>query len=238
MKEINASDEAINIELKNKAVQVYMILGGLFVAFLVLCNLIANKFVSIKLPFFSTPFIVSCGILPYPITFLITDLLSEFYGKKRTAVVVFTGFLASLFIVLILKITGGLSAISGSPVSDASYAEVFGNSWRVIGASMTAYLFAQFIDIQLYEFWKRLTKGKKLWLRNNASTIFSQLVDTILVILVLFIGVKTYSEITSMIIDGWVFKLICALVDTPIIYVSVFLIRRYFKLKPGQEVSF
>jgi uncharacterized integral membrane protein (TIGR00697 family) len=130
------------------------------------------------------------------------------------------------------------NAIEGSPVSDATYDVVFGNSWRVIGASMTAYLFAQFIDVQLYDFWKKLTNGRMLWLRNNGSTVLSQLADTILVVSVLFIGIKTGEEITSMIMDGWLFKVICALIDTPILYVSVFLLRKYFKLRPGEEVQF
>lgn len=216
----------------------YLFLGGLFVAFLVVCNLIANKFVTIQTIFRDEPFIVSVGILPYPVTFLITDLLSEFYGRKRTALVVFTGFIASLLIIIILKLGGIFPAIDGSPVSDATYDVVFGNSWRVIGASMTAYLMAQLIDVQLYEFWKKYTKGRFLWVRNNGSTIFSQLVDTVLVVFVLFVGVKSVSEISSMIYDGWLFKVICALIDTPIIYVSVFLIRKYFKLKPGEEVQF
>lgn len=205
---------------------------------MVVCNLIANKFISINTILRDDPFIVSVGILPYPITFLITDLLSEFYGRKKTAFVIFIGFLASFLIVLVLKLGGFFPAINGSPVSDSVYENVFGNSWRVIGASMTAYLMAQLVDVQLYEFWKKLTNGKLLWLRNNGSTIFSQFVDTTLVVFVLFIGVKGIGEIWSMILDGWLFKVICALIDTPVIYVSVFLIRRYFKLKPGEEVQF
>ena len=138
-----------------------MFLGGLFIAFLVVCNLIANKFVVIQTFLREDPFIVSAGILPYPFTFLITDLLSEFYGRKRTALVVFTGFVASLLIIFVLKLGGVFSAIDGSPVSDNTYDVVFGNSWRVIGASMTAYLMAQLVDVQLYEFWKKVTNLKK-----------------------------------------------------------------------------
>ena len=215
-----------------------MLLGGLFIAFLVVCNLVANKFVTVQTFLREEPFIISVGIIPYPITFLITDLLSEFYGTKRTAIVVFTGFIASFLIVCVLFLGGVFPAIEGSPVSNDAYDIVFGNSWRVISASMLAYLAAQFIDLKLYAFWKKLTKGKMLWLRNNGSTVVSQLIDTILVVFVLFIGVKSIAEISSIILDGWIFKVICALIDTPIIYVSVFLIRRYFKLNPGEEFKF
>ena len=226
------------IKKTQEAAYLYIFLGGLFIAFLVVCNLIANKFVSVQTILREEPFILSAGILPYPVTFLITDLLSEFYGRKRTAIVVFTGFVASILIIIVLNLGAVFDAIEESPVSNEMYASVFGNSWRVIGASMLAYIIAQLVDVQLYEFWKKRTKGKMLWLRNNGSTIFSQLVDTTLVVIVLFTGVKSSTEMVSIITDGWLFKVICAFIDTPVIYVSVFLIRRYFKLKPGEEINF
>ena len=226
------------IKKSKEAAYLYIFLGGLFIAFLVVCNLIANKFVSVQTFLREEPFILSAGILPYPVTFLITDLLSEFYGRKRTAVVISTGFAASMLIIGVLNLGAVFPAIEGSPVSNEMYASVFGNSWRVIGASMLAYIIAQLVDVQLYEFWKKKTKGKMLWLRNNGSTIFSQLVDTTLVVVVLFTGLKSSTEIVSIITDGWLFKVVCAFIDTPVIYVSVFLIRRYFKLKPGEEINF
>ena len=221
-----------------EAAYLYLFLGGLFIAFLVVCNLIANKFVLVQTFLREKPFILSAGILPYPVTFLISDLLSEFYGRKRTTIVILTGFVASLLIIGVLNLGELFPAIQGSPVSNEMYTRVFGNSWRIIGASMTAYLIAQLVDVQLYEFWKKATKGKRLWLRNNGSTIFSQLVDTVLVVFVLFVGVKSSNDIMFIITDGWFFKVICALIDTPVIYVSVFLVRRYFKLKPGEEIKF
>lgn len=210
----------------------YLILSGLFVALLIVCNLIANKFVLVDLSFlgFSEPFILSAGVLPYPLTFLITDVLSEFYGKKRTNRVIITGLIASVIILGVLLLGSAFPSIEGSPVNDEEYNIVFKNSWRVIGASMIAYLFAQLVDVKLFHFWKGLTNGKHLWLRNNGSTIVSQLVDTILVVSVLFIGVKSFDEIQSMIFDGWLFKVLAALIDTPIFYLLVFLGRKYFKL--------
>jgi len=169
---------------------------------------------------------------------LITDLLSEFYGRKKTTWVIFTGLLASILIIVILQIANALPAVSFSPVDDTSFDNIFGNSWRVISASMLAYLTAQIIDVNVYEFWRKLTKGRYLWIRNNGSTIASQLIDTILVILVLFIGVKSSDEIKSLILDGWVFKIFCALLDTPVIYGCVYLLRKYFKLQKGEEITF
>lgn len=205
--------------------RLYLLLAALFIAALITCNLVANKFITLDLGF--KTFVISAGVLPYPLTFLITDILSEIYGRRRTNYVVFAGFAASAFVLCILWLGHQYPAIPDSPVDDATYMRTFGNSWRVVAASMTAYLAAQLIDIRLFHFWKDLTKGKHLWLRNNGSTIFSQLIDTILVVFVLFAGVKTGDEMLALSADGWMFKVIVALADTPFFYLAVFLGRRY-----------
>ena len=114
----------------------FIVLSALFVAALVVCNLIANKFVSIDLGF--REFTLSAGALPYPITFLVTDLLSEIYGRRRANQVVIAGFIASLFVLGVLWMGGQFAAIEESPVDDATYHAAFRNAWRVIGASMVA----------------------------------------------------------------------------------------------------
>ena len=203
--------------------QFFLVLTGIFIASLVTCNLIANKFVTVDLGF--KIFIVSAGILPYPLTFLVTDLISELYGQKKANLVVFSGFIASLFVLLFLWLGGQFNAIPDSLVNDSTYDSVFRNAWRLIGASMIAYLFAQFVDVRIFHFWKKLTDGKHLWLRNNGSTIASQLIDTTLVICILFVGVWNADQILSAIIDGWVFKMLMALLDTPIIYGVIYLLK-------------
>ena len=203
--------------------QFYIFLSAIFIASLVTCNLIANKFVTVDLGF--KVFIVSAGILPYPLTFLVTDLISELYGQKKANLVVFSGFVASMFVLLFLWLGGQFNAIPSSIVNDDIYSSVFQNAWRIIAASMIAYLFAQFIDVRIFHFWKRLTNGKHLWLRNNGSTIASQLVDTTLVIMILFLGVWESDQIISAIIDGWLFKMLMAAIDTPIIYVIIHLLK-------------
>ena len=203
--------------------QFYIFLSAIFIASLVTCNLIANKFVTVDLGF--KVFIVSAGILPYPLTFLVTDLISELYGQKKANLVVFSGFVASMFVLLFLWLGGQFNAIPSSIVNDDIYNSVFQNAWRIIAASMIAYLFAQFIDVRIFHFWKRLTNGKHLWLRNNGSTIASQLVDTSLVIMILFVGVWESDQIISAIIDGWLFKMLMAAIDTPIIYGIIHLLK-------------
>ena len=190
---------------------------------MVTCNLIANKFVTVDLGF--KVFIVSAGILPYPLTFLVTDLISELYGQKKANLVVFSGFVASMFVLLFLWLGSQFDAIPSSIVNDMTYDSVFQNAWRLIAASMVAYLFAQFIDVRIFHFWKKLTNGKHLWLRNNGSTIASQLVDTTLVICILFVGVWETDQIKSAIIDGWLFKMFMAFIDTPIIYGIIHLLK-------------
>jgi uncharacterized integral membrane protein (TIGR00697 family) len=221
-------------EKRERARGIYLLLASLFIASLITCNLIANKFITLDLGFYT--FVISVGVLPYPITFLITDVLSEMYGRKRTTHVVIAGFVVSLFVLFLLWLGNVFPAMEGSPVGDAEYQTVFKNSWRIMGASMLAYLSAQLVDVRLFHFWKRITKGKHLWIRNNFSTILSQLVDTILVITVIFIGERTTAEIASMVLDGWFFKMIAALGDTAIIYLVIYLFRRYFSLKQGEEI--
>ena len=208
------------MEFKNR---LYLILSGIFIASLVTCNLIANKFVTVDFVF--KVFVVSAGILPYPLTFLVTDLISELYGQKKANLVVFSGFIASLFVFLFLWLGGQFNSIPTSIVDDVTYNAVFQNAWRLIAGSMIAYLFAQFIDVRVFHFWKKLTNGKHLWLRNNGSTIASQFVDTTLVICILFVGVWETDQIFSAIIDGWLFKMMMALIDTPIIYGIIYLLK-------------
>ena len=212
--------------------QLYIILVGIFIASLVTCNLIANKFVTINLGF--KVFIVSAGILPYPLTFLVTDLVSEIYGQKKANLVVFAGFVASIFVLSFLWLGAQFNSIPSSIIDDFTYNAVFQNAWRLITASMAAYLFAQFVDVRVFHFWKKLTNGKHLWLRNNCSTIASQLIDTTLVISIVFVGVWDTNQILSAIIDGWIFKMLMALLDTPIIYAIIYFLKRKIDIAPYQ----
>ncbi len=201
-----------------------LFLSSLFIGSLVACNLIATKFTEVDLGF--KTFTISVGILPYPLTFLVTDILSELYGKKRASQVVLCGFGVSLMVMGIVQLALAFDALSFG-VGDTAFHEVFGQTSRVMGVSMVAYLAAQLVDVQLFHFWKNLTKGKHLWLRNNASTIGSQLLDTVLVVSILFWDDPKVSgdQLYEMIRDGWIFKMLCAFADTPLAYAAVYLFR-------------
>ncbi len=231
--------------LKDKlaAQRIYMLLGALFITSLVVSNLIFQKFFywhpfDVEI-FGSKLFEISAGILPYPITFLITDLISEIYGKKRANQIVIAGIFASFFSLLIVYTSSLVPATSWSPVDNKMFDTVFGNSILAVFASMMAYLFAQFVDIQIYHFWKRLTKGKHLWLRNNFSTWFSQFVDTFTVVgLLCLFNIIAWDKFLGLLLSGFLFKVLVAACDTPFLYIGVYLFRKRFKLKVNEEIDF
>ncbi|GAA4234997.1 hypothetical protein GCM10022291_15790 [Postechiella marina] len=230
--------------LKNKLVaqRIYMLLGALFITSLVVSNLIFQKFFywypfDIEI-FGSKLFEISVGILPYPITFLITDLISEIYGKKRANQVVIAGIFASLFSLLIVYMSSIVPATSWSPVNNSMFSTVFGNTILAVFASMMAYLFAQFIDIKIYHFWKQLTKGKHLWLRNNFSTFLSQFIDTFTVVgLLCLFHIIAWDKFLGLLISGFLFKVLIAFIDTPFLYLGVYIFRKRFNLKVNEEID-
>lgn len=231
--------------LKDKlaAQRIYIFLGALFITSLVVSNLVFQKFFywypfDIEI-FGSKLFEVSVGVLPYPITFLITDLISEIYGKKRANQIVVAGIFASFFSLLIIFVANILPATTWSPVDNAMFSTVFGNTILAVFASMMAYLFAQFIDIQIYHFWKRLTQGRHLWLRNNFSTFLSQFVDTFTVVgLLCLFNIITWDRFLGLLISGFLFKVLIAAFDTPFLYLGVYIFRKRFNLKVNEELDF
>ena len=233
----------MTVKDKLHAQRIYMLLGALFITSLVVSNLIFKKFFywyPFDIEIFGTKlFEISVGILPYPITFLITDLISEIYGKKKANQVVVTGIFASFFSMLIVYTANIAPATDWSPVNDAMYTTVFGSTAIAVLASMMAYLLAQFIDIQIYHFWKRLTQGRHLWLRNNFSTFLSQFVDTFTVLFLLCsFGEIAWDKFAGLLLAGFIFKVMIAAIDTPFLYLGVYLFRKRFKLKVNEEIHF
>ena len=232
--------------------RIYLLLGGIFIASLISSNLIFQKF------FFWTPFAflanpdsgnwvswlseytfeLSVGILPYPITFLVTDIISEIYGREKASRVVMVGFIASIFIMGVVMVGDMVSATQWSPVDDSVFHKVFGLFGPAVFASMTAYITAQFIDIRIFHFWKRKTNNRHLWLRNNGSTIFSQLIDTLSVLFLLCsFGVIDWIRFYPLLLNGFLFKVLIALIDTPFFYFFSHRLRKFFGLKLGEELE-
>ncbi len=228
---------------KKLAYKIYLYLGALFITSLVVSNLIFQKFFYWK-PFgdveiFGAPlFEISVGVLPYPITFLITDLISEIFGQKKANQVVTAGIFASFFSMGIILVANMAPAIPESPVGNEVFSSVFALSPLAVLASMIAYLCAQYVDIAIYHFWKRLTKGRMLWLRNNFSTFSSQFIDTFTVVgLLCLFGVIPWKLFSGLVISGVVFKIFIAFLDTPLLYLFVYILRKRFGLAIGDEIS-
>ena len=139
---------------------------------------------------------------------------------------------------LIVFVSGIVPATDWSPVSNTLFNKVFGATAIAVLASMLAYLFAQYIDIQLFHFWKRLTKGKHLWLRNNFSTFLSQFVDTFTVLILLCsFGKIEWKLFSSLLLSGFLFKVLIAALDTPLLYLAVYVFRNRFDLAMGEEIE-
>ena len=228
---------------KQLAYKIYLYLGALFITSLVVSNLIFQKFFYWK-PFGDftvfgvSLFEVSVGILPYPITFLITDIISEIYGKKKANQIVTAGIFASFFSMGIIVLANFVPAIQESPVDSKVFSAVFSLSPIAVLASMIAYLLAQYIDITIYHYWKKMTKGKHLWLRNNFSTFASQFIDTLVVVTLLCVfKVLPWSLFYGLVVSGFLFKVFIAFLDTPLLYFFVYLLRKRFNLAIGQEID-
>ncbi len=226
---------------KKSELQLFIILASVFIASLVSCNLIFQKFftIDIWIPFIGNySFEQSVGLLPYPITFLVTDIISEIYGQKRANQVVLSGLISSIFMLLIVTIADLVQATAWSPINNEIFSQVFGLSAAAVFASMLAYLFAQFVDVRLFHFWKKLTNGKHLWLRNNASTIFSQFIDTFSVLFLLcYFGAIQWDMFWILFINGFLFKVFFAAFDTPLFYLCAYYLKKKFNLKLHEEVT-
>lgn len=240
--------------IQERAETAFSVMMAGFVVILVLTNIIGVKlFLAFPeaLPngFFGEPITLTTGILTYPITFLITDVVCEVYGRKRANLMVATGFFMSLMSLVLIQIA---LVVPGSPVwpagnpnyetvaaMQAAYDSVFTLPGVLIFASMTAYLVAQLTDVRLFHFWKRVTAGRHLWLRNNASTMISQLVDTI-VVNSIFLGFGLglpWDIVGKIIVAAYVFKVLMAALDTPFIYLGVAMLRRYIGADAVEEAA-
>ena len=197
--------------------------------------------------FLNITFTQSVGLIAYPITFLITDIVSEVYGRKKANFLVLSGIFSSVIVLGLIFLADYLPAASFSnpenkKVNDEIFHLVFGQFGIAMAASLFTYLVCQLVDIRIFHFWKKLTHGKHLWLRNNFSTITSQLVDTFLILFLLMTlspekGLENWSDLKILFINGFLFKILVALIDTIPLYICVKYLRNKFNLKMGEEIN-
>lgn len=233
--------------------RVFLVLSGLFLGTLGILNVLGiTRFLdlSFEVPLLGVrvPMPLAVGVLPYPVTFLCTDFISEIFGRRRANEVVWMGLGLNLWIVAVLWLGGVLpGAEPAGAEATGPFFEVRRLAFGAVGASMVAYLAAQLVDVHVFHFWKRVTGGRHLWLRNNGSTLVSQLVDTVAVILVThyYAGALPVDgaaplapQLLTFVAAGYVFKLVAALLDTVPFYLGTGWLVRYLRLpEPWAEAT-
>lgn len=219
------------MNLDSKRNTVFIILAGFFITNAIIAELIGGKIVSFG------PFDQSIGILPWPIVFLTTDLINEYYGRKGVIKLSFitVGLIAYAFLVLLGAMQP--SATSYSTVTTNSFNNVFGASLWIIVGSITAFILGQVVDAFTFQKIKSLTQGKQIWLRATGSTVISQLVDTFVVQGIAFVlpGEWTIGQWLENATWGYVFKLIVAVCLIPLIYLFHYMIDKYLDKEKANE---
>jgi uncharacterized integral membrane protein (TIGR00697 family) len=243
-------------ELHARRERVFLALAGLFLGSMTMLNILGiSRFIdlSFEVGGLQIPMALAVGVLPYPVTFLCTDFISELYGRKRASWVVWVGLGLNLWVVAFLWLGGvlpptpELDLATGLPPTDAydfSFYRIRMLTMGAVVASMIAYLAAQMCDVFLFHFWKRLTRGRHLWLRNNGSTMASQFVDTFAVITITHFyahalpiddSLEIWPQLWVFIGSGYVFKMVIALLDTGPFYLGVHYLSRYLEIDPTAE---
>lgn len=260
--------ELTEADLHRRREGLFLVFAGLFLGTLAMLNILGiTRFIklfevtdqgsTVIVAGVPLVFAVAVGVLPYPLTFLCTDFISELYGRRRASMVVWVGLLLNVWVVAVLWLGGwlpGFEAIdtaTGRPLPDAAgrqpvFFELRTLAFGAVAASMAAYLVAQLVDVHVFHFWKQLTKGRHLWLRNNASTLVSQLVDTTAVILITYFvadalpiddELAIWPQLGLFIATGYAFKAIAALVDTVPFMLGTRYLVRYLRLPPTEYAS-
>jgi len=250
---LGSEDSTISPVYKVRREVTFLLLAGIFLGSLTMLNILGiSRFIDLSFEVFGVfiPFKVAVGILAYPITFLCTDFISELYGKRRANLVVWIGLILNLWVLFVLWLGGVLpphpeiDPATGLPAIGAEgrvFFEIRMLTFGATTASMVAYITAQFCDVRIFHFLKKLTKGKHLWLRNNGSTLVSQLIDSVAVILITHYYANALpvldsepiiGQLTVFILSAYVFKLVAALADTLPFYIGTKYLSIYLGIDP------
>ena len=212
-------DNTLNKSLDDKTLFTYIILLSIFVSSYVLAPLLAVKIVSVG------PLNLPAGDFIYALTFLSTDIINELYGKKYARKVVICGLIS-----LVVFAFTQLSVILPSPdfwEDEKAYNMFFDTGFRIFLATLCAYIISQFADIYIFSWIRRKTNEKHLWVRNNISTLIARLLDAVVFMFIAFYGIYEIQEIGSLIIGAYTAGVVISLLDTPIIYVIINLLKKY-----------
>jgi uncharacterized integral membrane protein (TIGR00697 family) len=216
--------------------RLYLILFGMFSTCLVVGDIIGGKLIETEV--FGHPFTLTVGMIPFPVTFLLTDVMNEFYGKQAARYATLVTFGLALLAYFFILVAGAIpaAAMTRAPdwtgVTEEAFQTVFLSSRRIIAASLTAYIVAQFVDIGVFHLLKRLTQNRLLWLRATGSTAVSQLIDTVVINLVAWVGMMPLGVIVNMMVSSYALKLLIAVGLTPLVYLAHALVERGMGIKP------
>jgi len=216
--------------------RLYLVLAGLFTTCLVVGDIIGGKLIELPMPGWTA--VLTVGMIPFPVTFLLTDLLNEFYGKEAARFVTYLGFGCAVltfgFVVVggAIPIAGFTHAADWQGVTEESFENVFLGSQRMIVASLLAYLVAQLVDIFTFHALKKATSGRMLWLRATGSTVVSQLVDTVTINIVAWAGILSTEQIVNVVVSSYAVKILIAVGLTPLVYAGHSILERLFGLAP------
>ena len=200
----------------------YVYLTAIFVAALIVSDLIGGKYFRVGGLDFSV------GMIPFPLTFLLTDIVNEFYGTEGARRITYVGLGVAVFVFIVINVAIALPTSPESPMAGEQFKNVFGWSTRLYVASLTAYLIGQLLDISIFFLLRRLTGHRFLWLRSTGSTIVSQAVDSLVVGFVFLSGTKSVDYILRTARNGYLVKLALAVGLTPLIYLGHGILRRHF----------
>jgi uncharacterized integral membrane protein (TIGR00697 family) len=209
---------------QSKKDTVYVILAGIFITNALVAELIGGKLIQLG------PYVMSVGILPWPIVFITTDLINEYFGEKgvKKLSLITASLIAYCFVLLYFALK--IPAVKGENlVSDVQFNGVFGQSMWIIVGSITAFMVSQLIDVTIFHFFKNKTGNKMIWLRSTGSTVISQLFDSFIVLGIAFwmTGKMTAEVYIASAFTGYFVKLIIAVCLTPLIYLGHSLIEKY-----------
>jgi len=200
--------------------RVFIFLTAFFVAALMTGDFVGGKFFVL----FGRNF--SAGIVPFPLTFVLTDVVNEFYGTHGARRLTYAGLAAAVFVWIVINIALALPTSPDSPIPDAVFRGAFGTSSRLYVASLTAYIIGQLLDIAIFQFLRKTTGHRLLWLRSTGSTVMSQIIDSLAVSLVFLVGTKPMGFIVANAANNYVGKLAMAVLLTPLIYLGHAVFRR------------
>jgi uncharacterized integral membrane protein (TIGR00697 family) len=220
--------------------RLYLYLCAVFITALLVGDIIGSKLFVVEVTLFGAPLhaTLSVGSMWFPITFVLTDVINEFYGPKGARAVTFVGFWMAIFAFCAIYVARLIPAASFSPIPQEMFEQVFGNANRIFFASMVAYLLGQMLDIGLFQLFKRLTQSRHIWLRSTGSTLASQLIDSVVVVSIAFWGKLGADELVRLCVTSYVVKVLAAVGLTPVIYAvhNVFEHRLGIKSAPHTDV--